>query len=65
MYSVCCRLKAETQAVSDLQAELLAVRRQNVELEKQLGRQGLEKPGVLTSCLEYNPVYCSTMQNVQ
>ena len=48
---VCCRLKSETQTVSELQAELLAVRRQNVELEKQLGRQGLEKTGVLTSQL--------------
>ncbi|XP_076437318.1 coiled-coil domain-containing protein 13-like [Babylonia areolata] len=40
------RVNAETQKVSDLQTELMAVRRQNVELEKQLGRQGLDKGGV-------------------
>lgn len=37
------RLTEETQTVSDLQAEVQAVRRQKVELEKQLGRQELEQ----------------------
>ncbi|KAK7495653.1 hypothetical protein BaRGS_00013100 [Batillaria attramentaria] len=37
------RLNEETQAVTDLQGELQAARRQNVELEKLLGRQGLEQ----------------------
>lgn len=43
------RLNEETKSVSDLQAEVQNVRRQNVELEKQLGRQGLElgKTGML------------------
>ncbi|KAK7093088.1 coiled-coil domain-containing protein 13-like [Littorina saxatilis] len=39
------RLNAETEAMSDLQAELQTMRRQNVELEKQLGRQGLQNTG--------------------
>lgn len=37
------RLNEETRTGQELQAELQAVRRQNVELEKQLGRQALEQ----------------------
>ncbi|KAL8594522.1 hypothetical protein ACOMHN_028876 [Nucella lapillus] len=39
------RVNEETQKVMDLQSDLMAARRQNVELEKQLGRQGLDKAG--------------------
>lgn len=45
-----CRLTQESLALAELQSELQAVRRQNVDLEKQLGRQQLDltmKTGVL------------------